>query len=118
MTVRIGMIGPGGMGKAHIERIHSVIAGGRVVAVSDVNADNAAAVAASIGATAFPDSASLISSPDVDAVMICSFGPAHEVDVLACIAAGKPVFCEKPLTPSADGAIKLMDAERRATCGR
>ena len=33
MTLRIGMIGPGGMGQAHIERIHSVIAGGRVVAV-------------------------------------------------------------------------------------
>ena len=37
MTLRIGMIGPGGMGQAHIERIHTVIAGGRVVAVSDVN---------------------------------------------------------------------------------
>ena len=38
MTLRIGMIGPGGMGQAHIERIHSVIAGGRVVAVTDLNA--------------------------------------------------------------------------------
>jgi len=114
MTVRIGMIGPGGMGKAHIERIHTVIAGGKVVAVSDVNPDNAAAVAESIGGVAFPDSAALIASPDVDAVMICSFGPAHEADVLACIAAGKPVFCEKPLTPSADGALRIMAAEQQA----
>ena len=114
MTVRIGMIGPGGMGKAHIDRIHTVIAGGRVVAVSDVNPDNAAAVAAKIGGVAFPDSASLIASADVDAVMICSFGPAHEADVLACIAAGKPVFCEKPLTPTADGARRIMDAEQAA----
>ena len=113
MTVRIGMIGPGGMGKAHIERIHSVIAGGQVVAVSDVNPDNAAAVAATIGGTAYPDSESLIAS-DVDAVMICSFGPAHEADVLACIAAGKPVFCEKPLTPTADGALRIMGAEQAA----
>jgi len=114
MTVRIGMIGPGGMGKAHIDRIHSVIAGGRVVAVSDVNPDNAAAVAEKIGGVAFGDSASLINSPDVDAVMITSFGPAHEVDVLACIAAGKPVFCEKPLTPTAAGAQRIMDAEQAA----
>ena len=41
MTLRIGMIGPGGMGQAHIERIHSVIAGGQVVAVTDLNAENA-----------------------------------------------------------------------------
>ena len=114
MTVRIGMIGPGGMGKAHIDRIHSVIAGGRVVAVSDVNPDNANAVAEKIGGIAHPDSASLINSADVDAVMICSFGPAHEADVLACIAAGKPVFCEKPLTPTADGALRIMAAEQAA----
>ena len=73
----------------------------------------AAAVAERIGATAYPDSASLIAS-DVDAVMICSYGPAHEVDVLACIAAGKPVFCEKPLTPTADAALRIMEAEQAA----
>ena len=112
MTLRIGMIGPGGMGQAHIERIHTVIAGGRVVAVSDVNAATAQAVADRIGATAYATSAELIASPDVDAVMICSHGPAHEPDVLACIAAGKPVFCEKPLTPTADAALRIMEAEQ------
>jgi myo-inositol 2-dehydrogenase/D-chiro-inositol 1-dehydrogenase len=114
MTVRIGMIGPGGMGKAHIQRIHSVIAGGRVVGVSDLNADNAKAVADSIGGVVFADSTALINSPDVDAVMITSFGPAHEADVLECIKAGKPVFCEKPLTPTADGALRIMAAEQAA----
>jgi len=84
------------------------------VAVSDVNPDNAAAVAEKIGGVAFSDSASLINSADVDAVMICSFGPAHEADVLACIAAGKPVFCEKPLTPTAEGCLRILDAEQAA----
>ncbi|MFV0407954.1 MAG: Gfo/Idh/MocA family protein [Propioniciclava sp.] len=114
MAVRIGMIGPGGMGKAHIERIHSVVAGGRVVGVTDISADNATAVAADIGGVTYPDSASLINAADVDAVMITSFGPAHEADVLECIRAGKPVFCEKPLTPTADGAIRIMEAEQDA----
>lgn len=112
MTVRIGMIGPGGMGQAHIDRIHTVIAGGRVVAVSDVDEVRAKEVAARIRATAYPDSASLIGAHEVDAVMICSYGPAHEVDVLACIAAGKPVFCEKPLTPTAEAALRIMEAEQ------
>jgi len=106
------MIGPGGMGQAHIDRIHTVIAGGRVVAVSDLNPDNATAVAERIGGVAHATSTELIESPDVDAVMICSYGPAHEVDVLACIAAGKPVFCEKPLTPTADAAVRIMEAEQ------
>lgn len=114
MTLRIGMIGPGGMGRAHIERIHTVIAGGRVVAVSDVNADNAKAVAESVGGTAYASSKELIESPEVDAVMICSYGPGHEPDVIACIEAGKPVFCEKPLTPTADAALRIMEAEQKA----
>lgn len=114
MTVRIGMIGPGGMGQSHIDRIHTVIAGGRVVAVSDVDEVRAKEVADRIGGTAYADSASLISSDEVDAVMICSYGPAHEVDVLAAIAAGKPVFCEKPLTPTADAALRIMEAEQAA----
>ncbi|MBK8470470.1 MAG: Gfo/Idh/MocA family oxidoreductase [Actinomycetales bacterium] len=112
MTVRIGMIGPGAMGQAHIERIHSVIAGGRVVAVSDVNQANAQRVAQRIGSTAYGSAAELIADPRVDAVMICSHGPVHEPDVLTCIDAGKPVFCEKPLTPTADASLRIMSAEQ------
>jgi myo-inositol 2-dehydrogenase / D-chiro-inositol 1-dehydrogenase len=111
MTVRIGMIGPGGMGQAHIDRIHTVIAGGRVVAVSDVDEVRAKEVASRIDGTAYASSAQLIASDEVDAVMICSYGPAHEVDVLAAIAVGKPVFCEKPLTPTAEAARRIMEAE-------
>lgn len=114
MTVRIGMIGPGGMGQTHIERIHSVISGGRVVGVTDVRPEHAAAVADRIGGTAYASSAELIASDEVDAVMVTSHGPAHEVDVIACIEAGKPVFCEKPLTPTADAALRIMDAEMKA----
>lgn len=114
MTLRIGMIGPGGMGRAHIERIHTVISGGRVVGVTDVNAEHAAAVAEQIGGVAYASSAELINSPEIDAVMICSYGPAHEPDVIAAIEAGKYVFCEKPLAPTADACVRIMEAEQKA----
>ncbi len=114
MTLRIGMIGPGGMGKAHIERIHGVVSGGRVTAVTDVDAANARAVAERIGATVHASSAELIASPDVDAVMITSHGPAHERDVLAAVRAGKYVFCEKPLAPTAEACTRIMEAEQAA----
>lgn len=113
MTLRIGMIGPGGMGKAHIERIHGVVSGGQVVAVSDVNRENAETVAASIGATVFPSSTELVSSPEIDAIMITSFGPVHAPDVIAAIDAGKYVFCEKPLAPTAAECEQIMAAEQR-----
>lgn len=111
MNLRIGIIGPGGMGQAHIERIHTVISGARVVAATDVDPARASEVAERIGGVTFPDSPSLIHSDQIDAVMITSYGPAHEADVLECIRAGKPVFCEKPLTPTAQGALNIMEAE-------
>lgn len=114
MTVRIGMIGPGGMGQAHLDRIRSVIAGGELVGVSDIAPDNVRTVAEKYGVTGFGSSEELIASDDVDAVMICSYGPAHEADVIAAVEAGKPVFCEKPLTPDAQGSLNIMAAEQRA----
>ena len=114
MALRIGMIGPGGMGQAHLDRIRTVIAGGEIAGVSDIAADNVATVSEKYGVTGFTSSEELIASPEVDAIMICSHGPGHEPDVIAAIEAGKPVFCEKPLTPTADAALRIMEAEQKA----
>lgn len=114
MVVRIGMIGPGGMGRAHIQRIHTQVPGGRVVAVTDVDAGNAARVAADTGATAVATAHDLIRSDQVDAVMVCSYGPAHAPDVIAAVDAGKPALCEKPLAPTAAECRQIMAAEQRA----
>ncbi|HMH36760.1 MAG TPA: Gfo/Idh/MocA family oxidoreductase, partial [Streptosporangiaceae bacterium] len=56
----------------------------------------------------------LIADPGVDAVVVCSWGETHEQYVLAAIAAGKPVFCEKPLAPSSAACQRIMDAEMAA----
>ena len=114
MTVRIGIIGPGGMGQAHIERITNLLSGGKVVAVTDLDPARAAKVAEPIGATVYPDGASLIAADEVDAVIVTSFGPAHEESVIAAIEAGKPVFCEKPLAPTAAACLRIMAAEQKA----
>jgi myo-inositol 2-dehydrogenase/D-chiro-inositol 1-dehydrogenase len=114
MTVRIGIIGPGGMGQAHIARITNVLSGGKVVAVSDLDVDRAKAVAVPLGATVYPDGAALIGAEEVDAIMVTSFGPAHEESVIAAIEAGKPVFCEKPLAPTAAACLRIMEAEQKA----
>jgi myo-inositol 2-dehydrogenase/D-chiro-inositol 1-dehydrogenase len=113
MTVRIGVIGTGAIGRDHARRINQVLAGGRIVALSDVNRDSAEAVKADVApeAEVFATGEELIASPNVDAVLVTSWGATHEQYVLAAIAAGKPCFCEKPLATTAEGAKRIVDAE-------
>ncbi len=109
--LKVGVIGTGMIGKDHIRRMTTVLSGVRVTAVTDVDAAVAAAVGASIGAAVHPDGASLIASEEVDAVVVCSWGPTHEEYVLAAIAAGKPVFCEKPLATTQEACLRIVEAE-------
>ena len=113
MTVRIGVIGTGMIGRDHTRRIQQVLAGAEVVALSDYSPDAARGVQADLapGAKVYETGAELIAAPDVDAVLVTSTGATHEAYVLAAIAAGKPCFCEKPLATTADGAKRIVDAE-------
>jgi myo-inositol 2-dehydrogenase/D-chiro-inositol 1-dehydrogenase len=89
------------------------VPGVEVVAIADVDPARAAMVAAedAPGARVVAEGATLIAANDVGAVLIASPGFAHEPSVLAAIAHGKPVFCEKPLAPTADGCLRILDAE-------
>ncbi|OCX65148.1 inositol 2-dehydrogenase [Thioclava sp. SK-1] len=113
MTVRIGVIGTGMIGRDHTRRIQQVLAGAQVVALSDYSIDAARAVQADLApdATVYETGEALIGAADVDAVLVCSTGSTHEAYVLAAIAAGKPCFCEKPLATTAQGAKNIVDAE-------
>jgi myo-inositol 2-dehydrogenase / D-chiro-inositol 1-dehydrogenase len=112
MTVRVGVIGVGMIGQDHIRRITQVLTGGTVVAVNDVDQARADQVAAGLPeATVYAGASDLIAASHVDAVLVASWGPAHEEQVVAAIGAGKPVFCEKPLAPASDACLRIIDAE-------
>src|SRR4051794_12778756 len=100
------------IGQEHIRRLDGGPGGSRVVAVADAAAERAATVAAQLpAAKALPTGTDLIESNAVDAVVVTSWGPTHEPYVLACIAAGKPVFCEKPLATTEEACRRIVEAE-------
>ncbi|MEV4351843.1 Gfo/Idh/MocA family oxidoreductase [Actinoplanes sp. NPDC049596] len=114
--LKVGVIGTGMIGQDHIRRMTSVLAGVEVTAVSDVDTAVAASVGARIGAAVFPTGEDVIADPSVEAVVVCSWGPTHEQYVMAAIAAGKPVFCEKPLATTQESCLRIVEAE--AALGR
>jgi myo-inositol 2-dehydrogenase/D-chiro-inositol 1-dehydrogenase len=88
-----------------------VLSGASVVAVADIDAARARATAQAFGARAEASGRELIAARDVDAIVVTSIGQTHEELVLAVIAAGKPVFCEKPLATTASACERIVAAE-------
>jgi myo-inositol 2-dehydrogenase/D-chiro-inositol 1-dehydrogenase len=117
MGLRIGVVGTGAMGAAHCRTIARTLSGARLAAVSDVDTARAAQVAAELGdARVHEDPGELIVDPGVDAVVVASSDATHRALVLACLDAEKPVLCEKPLAPSAEASLSVVEAE--AALGR
>lgn len=110
MSLQVGVIGLGMIGQDHLRRLTRVLSGVTVAAVADLDPERAAA-AAPPGAEICATPRDLIQADTVQAVVICSWGPAHEAQLLDCIAAGKPVFCEKPMVTSEKAALRVMAAE-------
>jgi myo-inositol 2-dehydrogenase/D-chiro-inositol 1-dehydrogenase len=110
-TAGVGVIGAGMMGSDHVRTLTEAVSGARVAAVADADPARAEAAAALGGGRAFADPHDLIADPGVDAVIVASFDTTHEEFVLACIAAGKRVLCEKPLATTAEACLRVIDAE-------
>src|SRR5438128_7536183 len=100
------------IGEDHVRRLTSVVAGAAVTALTDVDAGRAAEVSSRFGiATVHATGQDVIADDNVDGVVVTSWGPTHADYVLAAIAAGKPVFCEKPLATTAEACWRIIEAE-------
>jgi myo-inositol 2-dehydrogenase/D-chiro-inositol 1-dehydrogenase len=116
VAVSIGVVGAGVMGAEHVRRLAAEVAGADVAAVADADVARAQAAAAAAGGRAYGDPLELIRSDDVEAVVIASSDATHADFVLACLAQGKPVLCEKPLATTAEASLLVAEAE--AASGR
>ncbi len=114
MTVRLGIIGAGIMGADHAQIFAEKIPGTSLQYICDADASRAKKIAEATGAAhVASDAHAVINDKTVDAVVIAAPDQFHAPLTLACIAAGKPVLCEKPLSPSSQECIAVMKAEMK-----
>lgn len=107
MTVRIGMIGAGGIAMQHLEKL-AQIDNVEIVGISDVNKEQAEKVANQYNATVFEEVDDLVSPDKIDALFVCT--PPFVRGEIEEIAAkrGIHLFVEKPI------GLDLETVERKA----
>ncbi len=110
--VRIGVLGTGNIAPLNVAG-YLEHPQAEVIAVCDNRPDKARAAADEWGAPkVYTDLADLLADDDVDAVEICTPTMLHKEHVLATIAAGKHVSCQKPIANTvADGREMIAAAE-------
>ncbi len=87
----------------------------KVVALSRRNPNKAREAAAQHGIPhVFASTADLSRCSEVDAVLVTTPNACHLQDVLAAVAARKPVLCEKPMGMNADECRQMVEAARNA----
>jgi len=117
----IGLIGSGFMGRSHAlalataPRLFDLPRRPRLELLADIDRATAEDAARRFGfARATGDWQALVADPAVDLVDITAPNVWHKPMALAAIAAGKPVYCEKPLAPDAAQAKAMADAAEAA----
>ncbi len=119
--LRIGLIGTGFMGKAHVfgftsaPRVFDLPFDLELHTVADITDAAAAQAARTMGfADATSDWRSIMANPEIDLVSVTAPNALHKEMSLAAIAAGKHVYCEKPLAPLAADALEMTLAAEAA----
>lgn len=97
-TLHLAVIGCGRIGRIHAENLATRIPRARLAAVADVNAAAARELATQLHvAKATGDYHELLADRSIEAVAICSSTDTHARIIQEAAAAGKDIFCEKPI---------------------
>jgi len=112
--VRIALIGMGWWGKKMLSVLEAAPDEIRVVRAVEPNIDTVADLCAEKGIALSTDYDDALSDPNVEAVILATPHSLHGAQIEAAAAAGKHVFCEKPLSLTKAGAEKAVGLCRDA----
>ena len=109
--VTVGIIGAGRIGSIHAEHLTQRIPAAQVLAISDIRLEAAQRCASACGIPEVSaDSQTIFDNADIEAVVICSSTDTHADLMIQAAAAGKHIFCEKPI----DLSLERIDAALKA----
>jgi len=108
--IRVGVIGAGRIGVVHLEAITKA-PGVTPVIISNPTISKAEKAAKQFNLPQFTsDAMDVIEDPNIDAVWICSPSQFHADQIKAAAAAGKDIFCEKPIATNLAETVEAINA--------
>ena len=111
-TVRVGLIGAGGIAQTHCRAIADV-EGSEIVAVADVFKDKAEKTAKKWNIPhVYDDYREMLAKEDIEAVVVATYNQAHREPTVDSLQAGKHVLVEKPMAATLEDAAAMTRAAR------
>ena len=107
----ICLIGCGRAGMIHARNYKNKVENARMVACVDAVEAAAKAAAEEMGITKYyTDYHEILNDPEVDAVVVVAPTDLHKQIVIDCAAAGKHIFCEKPMAMTVEECDEMIEA--------
>lgn len=112
MTIRVGIIGCGGIANEHMNG-YQACEDVKVTACADLNLERAKQFAKKYGIPkVFGDYRKVLEQKQINAVSVCTPNYAHAEPAIAALNHGIHVLCEKPIAMNAGEAAKMLKAAR------
>ncbi|WP_138295556.1 MULTISPECIES: inositol 2-dehydrogenase [unclassified Clostridium] len=110
--VKVGIIGAGRIGKVHLQSICNYVRNAAVKTVADpyMNEETEGFIRSFGVENVTKDYHEILNDPEIDAVLVCSSTDTHAPISIEAIAAGKHVFCEKPVDHDIEKIKQVMEA--------
>ena len=109
--LRVCLIGCGRAGMIHARNYKNKIENARMVAVVDTREAAAKAAAEELGIEKYyTDYKDILNDSEIDAVVVVAPTNLHKPIVLDCAAAGKHIFCEKPMAMTVEECDEMIAA--------
>jgi myo-inositol 2-dehydrogenase/D-chiro-inositol 1-dehydrogenase len=109
MTLRVGVLGTGRIGRNHAEIVAGQVSGAEVVMLYDADEASSRGLGRRLGVHTAGSADEVIEAANVDAVAICTPTGLHADQVVAAARAAKAIFCEKPVS------LELAEVDRALT---
>jgi scyllo-inositol 2-dehydrogenase (NAD+) len=113
--LNVGLIGLGRLGRVYARHLATRLGCTRLAAVADVSQAAVDEVAREFDVPGrYANVGDVLTDKSVDAIVIVTPTATHAEVTKAAAAAGKPIFCEKPLSITLDEAVSMRKAVKES----